>query len=130
MDQDGLYDAGLSGSNLDLAWSVFRLGAIPGASIDQALQIWLAMLGLNGISVPVMLAGWFGSETVPISGLVNGLDLLAIGFLLAICLRYRNAQAQLDTFTPDLKALATFAGLFFAGTWLSAAHESFIYWSF
>lgn len=107
------------------AWVLFRA-----ASIDQALHIWQAMLGLNGISVPVMLAGWFGSETVQISGQVNGLDMLAIGFLLAICLRYGNAQAQLDTFTPDLKALATFAGYFFAGTWLSAAHESFIYWSF
>ncbi|WP_427551873.1 MBOAT family O-acyltransferase (plasmid) [Methylomonas sp. MS20] len=107
------------------AWVLFRA-----ANVDQAIQIWQAMLGLKGISVPVMLAGWFGSETVPISGLINGLDMLAIGFLLAVCLRYRHAQAQLDTLTPNLKALAVFAGLFFAGTWLSAAHESFIYWSF
>lgn len=108
-----------------VAWVLFRAD-----SIAQALQIWQAMLGLKGLKVPVMLAGWFASDTVPISGLVNGLDMLALGFLLAICLRYRHAQAQLDTFTPGVKALAAFAGLFFAGTWLSAAHESFIYWSF
>ncbi|OAI20365.1 MULTISPECIES: MBOAT family O-acyltransferase [Methylomonas] len=108
-----------------LAWVLFRAD-----SMVQALQIWQAMLGLNGLKIPVMLAGWFAPNTVPISGLVNGLDMLGLGILLVICLRYRHAQAQLDTFAPGFKALAAFAGLFFAGTWLSAAHESFIYWSF
>jgi hypothetical protein len=109
--------------SVTVAWVVFRA-----ESVTQAISIWKGMIGRNGFAIPSVVSGF--CQTCTQTTLITGMEFVQGGILLAICLEYINAQKAAQQLEPNLKNLAYFTTLFFTSIWLSASHESFIYWQF
>jgi D-alanyl-lipoteichoic acid acyltransferase DltB (MBOAT superfamily) len=106
-----------------IAWVVFRT-----ESFEQALSIWKGMIGVNGIAMPNILAGF--CPTCTLTSLITGTEVIQVAILLTACMTYANVQKEARHLVANGKNLAYFAALFFTSIWMSGSHESFIYWQF
>lgn len=109
--------------SVTIAWVLFRA-----ESLEQAFSIWKGMIGINGISLPSMVAGI--CPTCTQTSLITGMELIQGAMLLTVCMAYANAQREAQRLQANGKNLAFFTALFFTSIWMSGSHESFIYWQF
>lgn len=109
--------------SVTVAWVVFRA-----ESVNQALSVWKGMVGINGLAIPGTVS-WI-CKTCTQTTLINGMELVQFGVLLAICLDNVNAQKTAQLLEPNFKTIIYLMTLFFTSLWLSGSHESFIYWQF
>ena len=108
---------------VSVAWVMFR-----SASVLQAISIWKGMLGFNGLAVPRVFAGL--CDSCAQASQIKGAEWIVGGILITVCMSSINVQQEAQLLQPNLKHLAYFTLLFFTSLWMSASHESFIYWQF
>lgn len=105
-------------SSVIFAWVLFRAG-----SLEEASHIWMAMSGMDGISLPSSLATisqwispWihvklFGSDYHSAGSLINGNELYIFAVLLAITVLSKNVHEFIEYWSPRYDwAIATAAG--------------------
>jgi D-alanyl-lipoteichoic acid acyltransferase DltB (MBOAT superfamily) len=108
---------------VSVAWVMFR-----SVSVLQAISIWKGMLGFNGLALPRVFAEL--CDSCEQSSLINGVEWIVGGILLTVCMSSINFKQEAQQLQPNFKHLAYFTLLFFTSLWMSASHESFIYWQF
>lgn len=118
---------GLTVFAVGLAWVAFRA-----ANIDDAVLMWRKMFGLEGVVLPAAFRGLESANvTVVLSPVINGLELLYMGVLMAICMTQRNVhEIWAATQTPKRRHVASLTAMAGASMFYINATSSFQYFNF
>lgn len=109
------------------AWVVFRA-----PSVSAAIELWSAMLGVNGIVLPTGFAAVFGAlpgVQYAHSAIVSGLELFAVVLLIILVLHAPNVHELRTRLVPDWRWGSAVGISALAGVASLGNPTVFLYWS-